>query len=174
METPAQFEGWAIVELFGHQREIGFVTTRYFGTACMFQVDAPELPERDSILDTPQYVNGKWTPAGAKVQKKSAPARSRLLGPGSIYALNPCSEQAAMHAIEQLAGREIVVLSIPEGKKQLPEGPETMGYEPENCDQASNGLLGTPGVQRELAMPEADAKKTCGLRERSVRHERWR
>ena len=33
METPEQFEGWAIVELFGHQREIGYVTTRYFGTA---------------------------------------------------------------------------------------------------------------------------------------------
>lgn len=114
MEQPAQFEAWAIVELFGHQREIGYVTSRYFGTACMFQVDVPELPERDSTLTCPQYVDGKWTPEGAKVRKKAAAARTRLLGPGSIYALNPCSEQAAMIAIEQLAGREIVVLEMPE------------------------------------------------------------
>lgn len=122
METPAQFEGWAIVELFGHQREIGYVSTRYFGTSCMFQVDTPELPEREHVLESPQYVEGKWTPAGSKIQKKAAPARTRLLGPGSIYALNPCSEDAARLAIEKLIGREIVVISIPEGAKQLPVG----------------------------------------------------
>ena len=120
METTNQFEGWAIVELFGHQREIGFVTTRYYGTACLFQVDVPELAEREWELETPQYIDGKFTPKGAKVKKTAAPARSRLLGPGSIYALNPCTEQAARAAIETLAGREIVVLSLPEGTKQLP------------------------------------------------------
>jgi hypothetical protein len=123
MEQQAKFEGFAIIELFGHQREIGFVTTQYFGTACMFQVDVPELPEREYVLEAPQYVDGAWTPQGAKVRKKAAPARSRLLGPGSIYALNPCSEQAAMIAIERLAGREIVVLEVPKpaDKPLLPE-----------------------------------------------------
>lgn len=112
-EPQAQYQGWAIVELFGHGKEIGYVTTQYFGTACMFQVDVPELPERDYVLEHPQYVGGKWTPAGAKVQKKAAEARSRLIGPGSIFALNPCSELAARAAIETLVGREIVVLDIP-------------------------------------------------------------
>jgi hypothetical protein len=121
---PAQFEGWAIVELFGHQQEIGYVTTRYFGTACMFQVDVPSLPAREWTVTSPQYVNNDWQPEGTKVQKKEAPARSRLLGPGSIYALNPCTEQAAMLAIEKLSGREIVVLSVPGVEVKQFAGPE--------------------------------------------------
>ncbi len=112
MEQNAQFEGYAIVELFGHQREIGYVSTKYFGTACMFQIDVPELPERDYVLDSPQYIDGKWTPQGSKVRKKAAAARSRLVGPGAIYGLNPCSEDAALAAIEKLVGREIVLLEL--------------------------------------------------------------
>jgi hypothetical protein len=119
MEQPAQFEGWAIVELFGHQREIGYITTRYFGTACLFQVDVPELPERDAVVTQPQYVNGTWTPSGAKIRKKAAPARSRMLGPGSIYAINPCTEEAALLAIEKLVGREIVLLEMPKEPAKL-------------------------------------------------------
>jgi hypothetical protein len=122
MEQPAQFEGWAIIELFGHQREIGYVTTRYFGTACMFQVDAPELPERDYVLAEPQYIGGTWTPSGAKVRKKAAAARTRLLGPGSIYALNPCTQEAATLAFEKLSGREIVVLEVPKVEEKLLAG----------------------------------------------------
>jgi hypothetical protein len=122
MEQPAQFEGWAIIELFGHQREIGYVTTRYFGTACLFQVDVPELPERDSIVSQPQYINSEWVRSGTKVRKKGAPARSRMLGPGSIYALNPCTEEAALLAIEKLVGREIVLLEMPKESPQLAAG----------------------------------------------------
>jgi hypothetical protein len=119
MEQPTQFEGWAIVELFGHQREIGYVKTRYFGTACLFQVDVPELPERDVVLAQPQYVDGKWAPSGASVRKKAAPARSRMVGPGAIYALNPCTEEVAMRAIEMFSGREIVLLEMPKQSLKL-------------------------------------------------------
>lgn len=119
-----QFSGWAIVEMFGHQREAGFVTTRYFGTACLFQVDVPDLPERDFCLTEAAYVDGKWTPAGAKVRRPGTPGRSRLLGPGAVYAMNPCTEVAARAAIEASLGRELVLLEFPPGKRQLPEGPE--------------------------------------------------
>lgn len=38
METPQNhLETWAIVELMGHQKEVGFVTTQYYGTACNVQ-----------------------------------------------------------------------------------------------------------------------------------------
>src|ERR1700688_135481 len=121
METPAQFEGWAIIELFGHNQEIGYVTTRYFGTACLFQVDAPMLPERYYTLETPQCIASQWMASGTKGRKKAAAARSRLLRPGSIYALGPCTEEAAMLAIERLSGREIVVLEVP--KKDVLELP---------------------------------------------------
>ncbi len=129
MEQPAQFEGWAIIELFGHNQEIGYVTTRYFGTACMFQVDTPRLPERDYTLEQPQYINHQWMEKGAKVRKTEAAARTRLLGPGSIYALNPCTEEAAMLAIERLSGREIVILEVP--KKDTPRLVETLPGERE-------------------------------------------
>lgn len=118
-EQPEQFKGWAIVELFGHGKEIGYVTTRYFGTACLFQVDVPALAEREFTLTDPQYVNGRWTPAGAKVHKPWAPPRTRMVGPGSIFALNPCTEEAAMAAIERLGGREIVILELPQQTQKL-------------------------------------------------------
>ena len=113
-----QFHDWAICELFGHQREIGFVTTRYFGTACLFQVDVPELPERDYILDEPQWIGGEVLDVGAKVRKKAVPARSRLLGPGAIYALNPCTKEAAFLAMEKSTAREIVKLEAPAPAKK--------------------------------------------------------
>jgi hypothetical protein len=75
------FSSWAIVELFGHQREIGFVTARYFGTACLFQIDVPELPEREYTLEHDAIVDDKWAPAGSVVKKKAVQARSRLVGP---------------------------------------------------------------------------------------------
>ena len=50
MEANATFEGWAIVELFGHGKEAGFVKTEYYGSCAMFRVDVPELPEREYPL----------------------------------------------------------------------------------------------------------------------------
>ncbi len=28
----SKFEGWAVVEMFGHSREVGYITTEYFDT----------------------------------------------------------------------------------------------------------------------------------------------
>lgn len=52
-EQQAKFEGWAVVEIMGHQKEIGYVTTQYFGPAGLFRVDRPELPEREFELRRP-------------------------------------------------------------------------------------------------------------------------
>lgn len=120
-EANAEFNGWALIELYGHGREVGYVTTRYFGTACMFQVDVPELPERESTLTAPQFHGRQLLPAGAVVKKAAVPGRSRMLGPGSIYAMNPCTEDAARAAIERSAPRDIALVSLPEGH-QLESG----------------------------------------------------
>jgi len=117
MEAQAQFEGWAVVELFGHQKEVGFVSTRYFGTAAMFQIDVPELPEREYELERPDWIGGQLAPAGSKVVRTAVAARSRFVGPSAVYALNPCSEIAARTAIERNVSREIRVISLPEGKQ---------------------------------------------------------
>jgi len=117
MEAQAQFEGWAVVELFGHQKEVGFVSTRYFGTSAMFQIDVPELPEREYELERPDWIGGQLAPAGSKVVRAAVAARSRFVGPSAVYALNPCSEIAARTAIERNVSREIRVISLPEGKQ---------------------------------------------------------
>jgi hypothetical protein len=117
------FEGWAIVELLGHQREIGFVTTRAFGQAVLFQIDTPELPEREFVLTSPEYTSmgadsRSWTPAGAKVKRAASPARSRLVAPGSLYAINPCTELAAREALEQIE-RELILIEAPPRHRRI-------------------------------------------------------
>lgn len=114
----AKFEGWAIVEMMGHRREIGFVTTESYGAAALFRVDTPGLDERDHILDRPEWmtINDEYRmwPAGTKVRRAGIPARSVLIGPGSVYALNPCTEDAARKAIEKMQPRALILLSLPE------------------------------------------------------------
>jgi hypothetical protein len=124
-DTPqAKFEGWAVVEMMGHQREVGYVTTEYFGTAALFRVDTPELPERDYELVRPEWTrqNGKivHAPAGSKVRRAAVPARTRLVAPGAIYAITPCTEHFARKAVEDLIRREPILLSVPEDAKALP------------------------------------------------------
>jgi len=104
------FEGWAVVELMGHQREIGFVTTEAYGQAVMFRVDSPELLEREFELTSPEYVGCEWMPAGTKVKRAAVPAKSRLVAPGSLYAINPCTEDAARDAIERLSQRPLILV----------------------------------------------------------------
>lgn len=116
METQqSNFEGWAVVEMMGHQREIGFVTTQAFGQAVMFRIDTPELQEREFVLTTPEYVQSVWMSAGTKVKRAASPARSRLVSPGSLYAINPCTEEAARAAIEQTSSRPLILVEAPKG-----------------------------------------------------------
>jgi hypothetical protein len=114
----ANFEGWAIVEMMGHRKEIGYVTTQAFGQAILFRVDVPELPERDFVLRAPEYAHTSpdvrsWCPAGTKVKRAASPARSCLVAPASLYAMNPCSEEAARTALERNIARPLIVLEMP-------------------------------------------------------------
>ncbi len=117
-DEQAKFEGWAIVEMMGHQREIGFVTTQAFGQAVMFRIDTPELPEREFTLTVPEYTKdadggSAWTQAGAKVKRAASPARTRLVSPGSLYAINPCTEEAARTALERTVDRPLILIEAP-------------------------------------------------------------
>ena len=107
------FEGWAVVELLGHQREIGYVTTEAYGAAILFRVDTPELAEREFVLPRPEYGAGGTLPAGAKVKRAAVPAASRLVAPGALYAINPCTEEAARAAIEHSVSRPLVLIEAP-------------------------------------------------------------
>lgn len=124
----ASFEGWAVVEMMGHRKEIGYVTTQAFGQAVLFRVDTPELPEREHTLTSPEYVYEspsmrRWCPAGTKVKREAAAARSVLIAPSSLYAMNPCTEQAARAALERSFARPLILVELPAGLA-LPEPEE--------------------------------------------------
>ena len=114
-EQQSSFEGWAIVEVMGHQQHVGFVRTEAYGGTVLFRVDAPTLTEREYVLERPEYIGGDWTPAGAKVRREAVPGHSVLVGAGSIYRIIPCDEAAAMKAVERTRP-ELKVVALPEGK----------------------------------------------------------
>lgn len=120
-QVQAKFEGWAIVEMMGHNREIGYVTTEYFGGAALFRIDTPEITEREAELKRPEYLDTdkgyRLWPAGTKVKRSAIPAKTRLVSPNSLYALNPCTEETARKAIEESVPRKLILLHIPDDKQ---------------------------------------------------------
>jgi hypothetical protein len=104
----------------GHQKEVGFVTTQYYGGACMFKIDVPDLPEREKTVARPQWVGDTLVPAGTVIRLPAEPGRSRMVGVSAVYALNPCDQETAMKVIEEAVGvHDIKVVSLA-GCKQLP------------------------------------------------------
>lgn len=114
----AKFEGWAKVEVMGHQSHIGYVKTEAYGQAVLFRIDTPELPEREYVLTEPEYArtNGStsWCPQGTKVKREATPGITVLVGSGSIYRIIPLSEAAALKAIESNGRAPLMVLQLPE------------------------------------------------------------
>ena len=115
MEQTSAFEGFCIVEIFGHSKAIGYCTTQYFGQTALFRVDTPELPDREYELKRREYADGQYLPIGAKVKRQGRPASSQLLGPGSIFRMTPCTEEVMLQALEEMIPRPLILLSLPEG-----------------------------------------------------------
>lgn len=112
-EEQAQFNGWARVEVMGHQTHIGYVRTEAYGGTVLFRIDSPELPEREFILEEPAYADGKWTRQGAVVKRGAVEGISVLVGAASIYRIIPCTESAAIKAIENGVRSELKLISAP-------------------------------------------------------------
>lgn len=141
MPEPTQnaFSGWARVEVMGHQTHVGYVRTEAYGQAVMFRIDTPELPEREYVLTEPAYVDGRWTPKGAKVQREATKGCSVLVGAGSIYRIMPCDEAAALKAIESGVRAELKLISLPEGMA-LAAPEEREEGDGEACEYDSDGV----------------------------------
>lgn len=75
---------WAIVEMFGHKRLAGKISEHVIGSSALIRVDVPatEQPNGDGTRTTAEY--------------------SKLVGPGAIYCITPCTEEVA-----RLAAKEI-------------------------------------------------------------------
>ncbi len=117
-EQQTSFSGWARVEVMGHQTHIGFVRTEAYGQAVMFRVDQPQIPEREYVLEKPEYVDGRWTAEGAKVQRPAIEGCTVLIGAGSIYRIIPCTEAAALQAIESSQRAELKLIEPPPASAQ--------------------------------------------------------
>lgn len=112
-EDQAKFEGWAIVEVMGHQKYSGFVTTEAYGGAVLFRVDVPGLPAHPRTLEWSEYINGKTLLAGTVVVEEAVQPFTKLFGAGSIYCITPCTEEVARKATEEGTIRKHNLLSVP-------------------------------------------------------------
>lgn len=83
MNTPPQFDHWAIVEVFGHVRLAGRVSEATIGGCAFVRVDVPETAQH--------------------------PAFSRLYGQGAIYSLTLVSEAVARLAAERVQEKPLTI-----------------------------------------------------------------
>lgn len=114
-EQNSEFSGWAKVELMGRNVLVGYVTTRYFGPAALFQVDVPGIEAHEETLAEPEYVDGVWCPVGAVVAFPDIPSESPMVGPTTIYRLTACSEDVAKKMLKSRRARGIAIVKMPEG-----------------------------------------------------------
>lgn len=121
MEGQAKFDGWAVMELMGRNREIGYVTTEYYGTLAMFRIDQPELEAREFTLKRPEWIGEKHCPKGTVVRREAMPGKTVLVAPASIFRLTPCTEETVRQALEELLPAPIKILSIPKDTRRLAE-----------------------------------------------------
>lgn len=117
--TPAEFRGWAIVEIMGHNKVSGFVETKAFGSVVMFRVHAPAVDPVEQLLEVGQYINYKHVPAGSRV-RVSRPEFETYVGAASVYRMNPCSEELALSLIPQ----KIEVIELAEVKQIVATWPD--------------------------------------------------
>lgn len=112
-EQQSKFEGWAIVEVMGHNTFQGFVTTESFGGTVLFRVDVPEIPEETTK-------HGK---------REAVQPFTKLIGAGSIYCITPCTEDTAKAARISSVFRPLIPLDIVKG--ELPPVHDPFGSDDE-------------------------------------------
>jgi hypothetical protein len=91
------FEGWAILELFGHNQIAGLVSEQPIGGGSFVRIDVPDT------LESPPF--------------------TKFYNPSAVYALTPCTREAALIAAARLQIRPVTPWVVPNAKA-LPEEPE--------------------------------------------------
>jgi hypothetical protein len=113
MDNDQQFQNldcWAIVDLFGHQKIAGKLTTQTLGAAALIRVDVPEIeiPERDEL----HWRGGRREPVKMPAYKKGG--YTRFFGVGAIYSINPVSEELARRAMAVIDAEPVKPYEIPQ------------------------------------------------------------
>lgn len=78
-----ELKAWALVELFGHQRIVGYLSQQTFGTGVLFRVDVPDL---------------------LKEGKRVRDGFTRYFGLSSIYSITPISEEMVRELLPSCSG----------------------------------------------------------------------
>jgi hypothetical protein len=143
MDAQTTFEGWAIVEIYGHQRYAGYVRTAYYGTACMFNIDVPPLKERERVTRSGCYVETEtdsrvWAPPGSTIKQPATIGYSKLYGIGAIFSMTPCDEKAALAAVEEIQPRSLMLVKVPEGAKAIAAAVDR-AIDPDDEDERDDG-----------------------------------
>jgi len=116
-ESARGYEGWAIVEIFGHQKYAGQISTETIGAACMLRLDVPELPAREEIVPPRRYIydeKGDRIPPGATIQRSAIQGFTKFFGVAAIYAITPATQEAALAALEAMQERPVQLVKLPE------------------------------------------------------------
>jgi len=92
MDNQSKFEGYAHVEVLGHNTHTGYVTTESFGSAVMLKIVTPEIPALEQTLEHAEYVDGVYCYSGSIVEV-SGSRKEVWVGAGSIYRLTPIKQE---------------------------------------------------------------------------------
>ncbi len=83
-----QFNEWALVELFGHQKIVGKVSEASLAGGAFLRVDVPALSENKAF--------------------------TRFYSPGAVYSINPISEEVALRLVETHRNEPIHQWELPQ------------------------------------------------------------
>ncbi len=108
-QQPA-FDGWALVEQMGHNRYAGKISEFVLGGASLIRIEVPEIPERTEGHEV-------WEDGRYVMKPRVIPGRqgfTKFIGPASIFAITPCTEEVARAAAEQMRAEPITCVQMPE------------------------------------------------------------
>jgi hypothetical protein len=117
MEHRQEFDSWALVELMGHQRIAGRVTEAEIGGCKFIRVDVP----------------------AATFENVETQALTKYLGPSSVYAITPVTEETARALARQIEAAPLSIWDARRLAKSLP-ATESPHYENEDDDGEEHSL----------------------------------
>jgi hypothetical protein len=81
--TEPELKSWALVELFGHQRIVGYLSQQTFGTGVLFRVDVPDMTKDDKVVRR---------------------GFTRYFGLSAIYSITPVDRAVVMSLLPNIDG----------------------------------------------------------------------
>jgi hypothetical protein len=108
---------WAILEIFGHTKHAGKLSSVTVAGAGFVRIEIPALPAKTRVLERAEYVRDPATARsimatpGATLGLSDEPASEKVYNPTAIFSIAPVSEATARAVAEQLAGRDWFLIS---------------------------------------------------------------